>query len=147
MSIDELNRYLHEHIPLSRHMQMRAVLLEPGRIQVHLPLQPNTNPHGTVFGGALTALGLASGWMLLHVGFVDAGVEAKLLGKRSEIDFVAPGTGDCVAEALCQPAELDRLIARYRERGHVRLALQTIIRTNQIEVARHNGVYTAIRPD
>lgn len=144
MNAEQLNIFLHQHIPLSRAMQMRVCTLEPGLIRVALPLQPNLNPHGSVFGGALGALGLATGWMLLHAELCNAEIEATLVGKRSETDFLAPALGDCIAEARCSPDELSIWFARLRAKGRARIALDTVTRFGNVEVARHYGVYTAL---
>lgn len=144
MNVEDLNRYLHTHIPLSVHMGMEVVALEPARLQVQLPLRPNLNPHGTVFGGALAALGLATGWMLLHAAFARAGLATKLVGKQSECLFLAPASADCIAEAHCAEAELELLMARFREQGRARQELETIIRVGAVDVARHRGVYSAL---
>lgn len=147
MGPDELTRFLHEHLPLSRHMQMRVLIREPGGMRVQMPIAGNTNPHGTVFGGALTALGLVCGWTFLHAALVDAGVQARLLGKRSECDFLAPATADCIAETLCSAADLEQMVARFRQTGRARLSLVTLIRSGPVDVARHTGSFTAVRPD
>lgn len=144
MTLQDLNLYLHAQIPLSVHMGMEAVLLEPTRLQVRLPLAPNVNPHGTVFGGALAALGLVTGWMLLYAAFVRADCAVKLVGKQGDCSFLAPATGSCMAEARCADLDLDRLIARVRQQGRARQEIETIIRVGEIDVARHRGVYSAL---
>lgn len=144
MNADDLNRYLRAHIPLSVHMGMEVVLLEPARVQVLLPLAPNLNPHGTVFGGALAALGLATGWMLLHAAFARADLAVKLVGKQSECLFLAPATTDSIAEACCAEIDLDLLLARFRDQGRARQEVETVIRVGDIDVARHRGVYSAL---
>lgn len=144
MRPEELDQYLYRHIPLSLHMGLRVIEAEPERLRVHLPLAPNVNPHGTVFGGALAALGLVGGWVLLHTAFERAGLAVQLVGKQGTCDFLAPATGDCIAETLCAPAELDALLTQFRERGRARHALTTVIRVGEREVARHLGVYTAL---
>lgn len=147
MNADELNRYLRAHIPLSAHMGMQVLLLEPGRVRVQLPLAPNLNPHGTVFGGALAALGLATGWMLLHAAFARAGVAVKLVGQKSECAFLAPAVNDCVAESELAETEFAGLLTRFREQGRARQKLTTVIRVGAIEVARHDGLYAALHSD
>lgn len=146
MSPDQLDAYLHQHIPLSRHMGLHVLDAQPLRLRVHLPLAPNVNPHGTVFGGALAALGLVSAWMLLYLAFQRAGVEVKLVGKQGQCDFLAPADGDCIAETACAAADLDTLLAQFAARGRARHSLTTVIRVGDREVARHLGVYTAL-PD
>ena len=136
MTTSNLNRFLHTHIPLSAHMGMKVLALEAGRVQIHLPRARNLNPHGTVFGGALTALGLVSGWSLVYSAFERAGVPTKLVGQRSE--------GDCSSETCCDEKELQALIKRFRDGGKARIELATSIRVGNIEVARHQGVYAAL---
>lgn len=145
MTLDDLDTYLHAHIPLTRYMQMRPVALEPGLLRVALPLAPNVNPHGTVFGGALTALGLVSAWMLLFAAFRRERLEVTLVGKQSRCDFLAPATADCIAETRCAAEDLAALFTAFRARGRARQAVDTVIRVGEREVARHHGVYTALR--
>lgn len=145
MTLAQINAYLRAHIPLSVHMDLRVVLLEPGCIQVSMPLAPNRNPHGTIFGGALSALGLVSGWMLLHAAFERAGLPADLVGQQSRSDFLAPATANCLAECRCAADELERLLSSFRERGRARLQLETLIRVDTRDVARHTGLYVALK--
>jgi thioesterase domain-containing protein len=145
MTPDAINAYLHQRIPLSVHMQMQVLVLEPDRIEVRMPLAPNRNPHGTVFGGALSALGLVSGWMLLHAALEEDGLPAALVGQQSHTDFLAPAAGDCVAECVCPRETLDRLRSSFRERRRARLSLDTLIRVGALPVARHAGVYVALQ--
>lgn len=146
MTLQDLNLYLHAQIPLSVHMGMEVLLLEPTRLQVRLPLAPNVNPHGTVFGGALAALGLATGWMLLHAAFTRADCAVRLVGKRGDCSFLAPATGTCIAEARCAELDLAQLMTRVREQGRARQEIETIIRVGEIDVALHRGVYSALAP-
>jgi thioesterase domain-containing protein len=62
---DQLERYLHQHVPLSRHMGLRVHRAVPECVEITLPLAPNVNPHGTIFGGAQAATCLVGGWMIL----------------------------------------------------------------------------------
>lgn len=147
MTAEELERYLHEHLPLSRHMDLRVRIAERERLVLHMPLGPNVNPHGTVFGGALAAVGLIGGWMLLHAAFARGGLGSKVVGKECRCEFLAPATSDCVVETYCPGAELDDLLAYFRKHRRARQALTTVIRVGAVEVARHHGVYTALRAE
>lgn len=144
MNIASLNRFLHARIPLSAHMGMKVLALDAGRVQIHLPRARNLNPHSSVFGGSLTALGLVSGWSLVFSAFERAGVPTKLVGQRSECDFLSPATGDCVSETACDESELKALVQRFRDGGKARLAVDTVIRVGDIDVARHHGVFAAL---
>ncbi len=147
MTADDLESYLHQHLPLSRHMDLRVRSAEHERVTLHMPLAPNVNPHGTVFGGAMAAVGLIGGWMLLHAAFARRGLESKVVGKEGRIEFLAPATADCVVETQCPGADLDAFLDYFQKHRRARQALTTVIRVGTLEVARHHGVYTALRPE
>jgi hypothetical protein len=48
----ELERYLHEHIPLTRAMALGVVAITADAVILQAPLQPNINHRATVFGGS-----------------------------------------------------------------------------------------------
>lgn len=146
MTPAELDAYLHAHIPLSRHMGLSVLDAAPDRIALRLPLAPNVNPHGTVFGGALAALGLVSAWTLLYVAFRHAGLAVHLVGKESRCEFLRPAQADCVALTTCAPEALAQLLDEFRARGRARHALETRIQVDGVDVVRHQGVYTALTP-
>lgn len=142
---DQLERYLHEHVPLSRHMGLRVHSATPECVEIALPLAPNVNPHGTIFGGAQAATCLVGGWMILFAAFQRAGIDAAVVGKEAHCEFLAPATGDCVAVTTCTAVDLDALLTRFEEQGRARQELITVIRNGSVEVARHRGLYTALR--
>jgi thioesterase domain-containing protein len=141
---DQLEAYLHAHVPLSRHMGLRVHSATRERVEIALPLAPNVNPHGTIFGGAQTAACLVGGWMLMHAAFARAGMPAQVVGKEARCEFLAPATGDCLVVTTCEPAELDALIARFTEHGRARQPLLTVVRLGDVEVSRLQGLYTAM---
>ena len=49
-----LESYLHEHIPITRAMQVRVVEIGPEHARLTAPLAPNINHRETVFGGGLS---------------------------------------------------------------------------------------------
>jgi thioesterase domain-containing protein len=141
---NELEAYLHTHVPLSRHMGLRVHSATRECVEIALPLAPNVNPHGTIFGGAQTAACLVSGWMLMHASFARAGIPAQVVGKEAHCEFLAPATGDCLVVTTCEAAELDTLMTRFTQYGRARQQLLTIVRLGGIEVSRLQGLYTAI---
>lgn len=146
MDLEEVNHYLRQHIPLTRHMGMEVRLVEADRIEVSLPLKSNLNPHGTVFGGALSALGLLTGWVLIYLAFERKQVSVNLVGAKSETSFLTPARGDCVAECTSSIVELDRVVSAFEKRGKAVMKLDTRVRVGNSEVAIHHGVYAAKSP-
>lgn len=140
---DELERYLHQHVPLSRHMGLRVHSATRERVEIALPLAPNVNPHGTIFGGAQTAACLVGGWMILFAEFARASLPAQIVGKEAHCEFLAPANRDGLVVTTCAAPELDALLARYAEHGRARQELLTSVRVGDVEVSRLRGLYTA----
>lgn len=114
------------------------------RVEIALPLAPNVNPHGTIFGGAQTAACLVGGWMLMFDAFARAGVSAQVVGKEARCEFLAPAAGDCLVVTTWEQADIDSLLARFAENGRARQPLLTVVRYGDVEVSRLQGLYTAI---
>ena len=63
---DQLERYLHEHIPLSKAMGVSVLSVGEEAVTLRAPLAPNINHRETVFGGSASALAILAAWSLLH---------------------------------------------------------------------------------
>lgn len=144
MNPESLNQFLHARIPLSAHMGMEVLSLDRNSVRIQIPRARNLNPHSGVFGGSLSGLGLVCGWAVVYIALNDAGLDAKLVGQRSECEFLKPAAGDCVGEARCEDAEIARFMQQIRKVGMARLTVKTTIRSGNIEVAHHEGVYAAV---
>ncbi len=126
-------------------MGLRVHIATRERVEIALPLAPNVNPHGTIFGGAQTAACLVGGWMILYAAFARAGLPAQIVGKEARCEFLAPATHDCLVVTTCEGGELDALLTRFAEQGRARQELLTVIRCGETEVSRLHGLYTAMR--
>ena len=51
-NIIEVERYLHEHIPLSKSMEVKVKQVDENGITLKAALLPNINHRSTVFGGS-----------------------------------------------------------------------------------------------
>ena len=74
MNAIDLERYLHEHIPLSKAMQVSVVSVDTDGVTLRAPLAPNINHQDTVFGGSASAVAILAGWSLLHTRLAAAGL-------------------------------------------------------------------------
>ncbi|HKY91064.1 MAG TPA: YiiD C-terminal domain-containing protein [Nevskiaceae bacterium] len=146
MDAARLTRFLHERIPVTAAMALEVTDRGPTHLVLRAPIGPNRNPHDTVFGGTLSTLGLVSGWTLLHAALDDAGLDFKLVGQKSTSEFLAPGLADCVATASCDADALASFLADCRARGRGRITVDSRIASNDVEVARHTGVFVAVQP-
>lgn len=147
MNPDAFTEFLRSSIPLVRAMDLRVLVSEPDRVRIGAPLEPNLNLHGTAFGGSLAALGILAGWALLHRGLLEAGVDAALVVRHSELDYRKPGTQMLVAESLRPDEGWDEFLDRLRHGQRAVIEVRSVVRSGEDEVLRVNGRYVALRRD
>jgi thioesterase domain-containing protein len=149
----ELQRYLHEHIPLSKAMGAEVVELLPGSVTLAAPLAPNINHRATVFGGSAAALGMLAAWSLLHTRLraaraVSGSAPVRLVVQRSEIHYERPIPGDFRARArLAEPGDWERFLAVLERRGRARIAVEAVLECNGEACALMSGEFVAARLD
>jgi thioesterase domain-containing protein len=149
----ELQRYLHEHIPLSHAMGAEVVELLPGSVTLAAPLAPNINHRATAFGGSVAALGMLAAWSLLHTRLRAAQSEpdsapVRLVVQRSEIHYQRPIPGDFRARAhLAEPGDWERFLAVLHRRGRARIAVDAVLECDGEACALMSGEFVAARLD
>ncbi|WP_284620137.1 YiiD C-terminal domain-containing protein [Aquabacterium humicola] len=142
---DDLQRYLHEHIPLSRAMDVSVLHASPERILLQAPLAPNINHRETAFGGSLSALAILSAWSLLHVRLAAAGPVPRLVIQRNAMHYEAAVLGDFTAEALApDPAAWSSFIRMLDRKGKARIAVASTVRTGDAVAGRFDGEFVAL---
>ena len=88
-TLQDLEHYLHEHIPLSRAMQAQVLAASTEGITLGAPLAPNINHRETVFGGSASALAILAAWALVHTRLRAEGIAGRFEG-----EFVALGAAE-----------------------------------------------------
>jgi thioesterase domain-containing protein len=146
MVADELEKYIQDHIPLSKAMHISVVEISEDSVVLSAPLAPNINHHETAFGGSVSSLALLSAWSLLNVRLSDAGVINRLVVQKSTMEFIHPIKGEFVARAvLAQPEEWTKFVQTLVRREKARILVSAIIEhANQI-VGRLTGEFVALR--
>ncbi len=124
MSPFELERYLHEHLPLTSAMQVFVVSLQPGEVTLGAPLQPNINHKSGVFGGSAATLAITAAWSLVHMRMRAAGIAGQLVIQRNTMDFTLPMTSDFAARAfLPGAAAWPKFAQMFERRGRARITV------------------------
>lgn len=138
--------YLHDHIPLSRAMEVDVLVVEPHTVVLAAPLAPNINHRGTAFGGSVAALATLAGWTLLHVSLTARKIDARLVIMRSAIDYEAPINGRFEATAS-RDDELswERFVDTFERRGRARISVTSLLTCAGAAVGRFVGEFVAIR--
>lgn len=145
MSIETLERYLHEHIPLSRHLGARVLEAGPDSVRLGAPLAPNLNHRQTAFGGSISALAILAGWTWLYARLGGTSFPGRIVIQANSIAYLAPGEGDF--EAICRapdPARWTRFERTLERRHRGRLDLEADVTAGERRIATFRGRYVAM---
>src|SRR5690606_29114245 len=125
--------------PLSRAMRVSVVEAGERRVVLSAPLAPNINHRETVFGGSAAALATLAAWTLLEVRLSLAGLPARVVIRRSRMDYLRP-----IARDLTDDAAWDRFVRTLGRRGKARIALEAVVEHAGSEAARFAGEFVAV---
>jgi thioesterase domain-containing protein len=142
----QLERYLHEQIPVSAAMGVKVKVASVECVQLWAPLVPNINHHETVFGGSAAAISTLSAWALLHLRLEQARVDARLVIQRSSMEYEKPIPGDF--DAICRfsdEAGWSRFRTTLERRGRARMTLTAHLVYSLEAVASFTGDFVALR--
>lgn len=132
---------VHQLIPIAAAMGIEVLApASPGAAAVRLPLAPNRNHMGTAYAGSLfTAAELLGGLVALS----DLAVPGTVpLLRGMDISYLAPASGDVVAQVQLEADEAQRIIAEATETGrsNFELAAEVALADGTV-VARTLGRY------
>ena len=128
MAPSELERYLHEHIPLSRAMAVEVVSADPDGVLLRAPLAPNINHRDTVFGGSASALSILAAWSLLHQRLRAEGLDSRLVIQRNTMEYEQPIAGAFLARsALLEPQQWPQFTRMLARKGKARIAVVSVL--------------------
>ena len=143
----ELERYLHDHIPLTRAMAVTVLAIEAGGVSLAAPLAPNINHRETVFGGSAAALAILAGWALLHVRLCAQQRSARLVIQRNTMEYVRPIAGDFTARSvLVAESHWGRFTATLERHGRARISVLAHLEQAGAEVGQFTGEFVALTP-
>jgi thioesterase domain-containing protein len=143
----ELERYLHERIPLTRAMAVSVLSVDENAVVLQAPLAPNTNQRDTVFGGSASALAILAAWSLLHVRLRAEGIDNRLVIQRNTMDYERPITGAFTARSRFEdPERWRRFTQMLARKGKARVTVPAVLEQAGAVVARLSGEFVAIRP-
>jgi len=142
----ELERYLHEHIPLSKAMAASVVAVADEGVTLQAPLPPNINHRETVFGGSASALAILAAWSLLHTRLQRDGIACRLVIQRNTMEYDLPVAGTFTAESrLTQADAWDRFIKTLKRRGRARISVAATLKYQDLPAGRFCGDFVAIQ--
>ncbi len=145
MKAGAVEKYLHEHIPLSKAMGVEVLEATLQGVTLSAPLSPNINHRGTVFGGSAAAVAILAAWTLLYLRLKNEQIEGNLVIQKSATSYESPITDRFTAtSSLHDPAAWGRFIATFRKRNRARIRVASILHCNGGKVGKLDGDFVAM---
>ncbi|QDU37606.1 Putative thioesterase (yiiD_Cterm) [Maioricimonas rarisocia] len=143
---DEIQQYLHDHIPMSLAMGTRVLEAAPDRVVLEAPLEPNINHRETVFGGSISTLAILAAWTLVQLRLSGDVAPTRLVIQENSLRYLKPAEGTFSAVAH-PPDSTDwercRKMLERKGRGRVRICCDVLCDGER--VAEFEGVYVGLR--
>ncbi|MCH9652766.1 MAG: thioesterase domain-containing protein [Planctomycetes bacterium] len=141
---EEVTAYLHQHIPVTQAMSIRASSESSDVLRLRARLAPNLNHQETAFGGSIASIGILAGWTLIHLRLQHDEHRYKIVIQKSEMEFLLPIEDDFEAE--CPYPEESVWVpfhAGLDRKGRARIDLQSSVTVNNRVAAIIRGTFVA----
>lgn len=126
---NQLIRFIRDHIPLARAMDLQLVTCGPDSLSLRAPLAPNVNDKGCAFGGSLVSLMTLNGWALVEHALRQRGLACDLFVAESSVRYLAPLWQDLRSEArLAGDADWRTFFDTLSARGRARIKVDCVVR-------------------
>lgn len=142
----ELQRYLHREIPMSEAMGVAVDHAGEDGVRLSMPLAPNLNHRGGLFGGSGVALAILAGWTLVHERLRrEEGLDPHLVIQRSAIEYLEAVKGD-VSAVASQPSREGwaRFVDTFRRRRRARIQVRAKLLWHGRTAAEFTGAFVAL---
>jgi thioesterase domain-containing protein len=145
MTPAELQTYLHDHIPLSKAMEVSVLSIADDAVVLGAPLGPNINHRETVFGGSASAVAILACWSLLHLRLTSAGLESRVVIQRNEMDYLAPISGTFTARSYFEPGvNWELFVKMLTRKGRARASIGAVLEFEGSAAGRLTGEFVAL---
>lgn len=140
LSPEDAKAFIEKPFAFVERIGLRALVMEPRRVKLELPLAGNANHIGSIYAGALFTVAELPGGALFLTTF-DVERFFPVL-KTMNIRFRRPAFTDVTVEVSLSQAETDRIATEAETRGKAEFILQTEVRDADGQVvAQAEGVY------
>jgi thioesterase domain-containing protein len=141
----DLEKYLHEHIPISKAMGVEVSEATVNSVTLCAPLYPNINHRETVFGGSSAAVAILSAWSLLYLRLKSENINSRIVIQKSTMTYECPITDLFTASSVVRdPAAWFRFITMLRRKYRARVEVHSTLRCNGRKVGEFEGDFVAL---
>ena len=144
MTTNELEKFIHQQIPLSQALQVHVVTAESSRVELKCPLYPNRNHLSTAFGGSLAAAAILACYTWIFYELNRQGFKVHVLLKSSTTDYSLPVEEDF--SAVCNApnaSDFEKFLNTFKKKGLARIDLVSEIKTSKGLACRLQGEFVA----
>jgi thioesterase domain-containing protein len=144
MDITVLQRYLHDHIPLSKAMEVEVVKATDNDVTLSAPLAPNINHRDTVFGGSASAVAILSAWTLMYLRLKREQLHVRIVIQKNTMAYERPITGTFTASAeIADTPAWRRFVETLKRRGRGRFTVRSLLYRDAEKVGEFEGDFVA----
>lgn len=140
-----LEKYLHEHIPLSHAMEVAVMEVGDNGVKLSAPLAPNINHRDTVFGGSASAVAILAAWASLHVRLRHEGINSRLVIQRNTMSYLQPIVDSFIATAdIPDDSQWDKFLKMLQRKNRARISVKAMLFCNGETVGELDGEFVAL---
>jgi thioesterase domain-containing protein len=147
-TVQSIQDYLHEHIPLSKAMGVTVLKADSSGSVLSAPLEPNINHRETVFGGSASSLAILAAWSVVHFGLQREGLYCRVVIQKNTMSYDKPIAGVFNANCNAPDAETwQRFVTIVKRKNMARIAVTSVLEYGDDIAGKMEGVFVAIRTD
>ena len=145
VKIRSLQKYLNEHIPLSKAMGVEVIEASINGVKLSAPLSPNINHRGTVFGGSASAVAILSAWSLLYLRLKYENINSRIVIQRSTMIYKHPIIDTFTSSSdVPGPSDWFKFLTTLRRKHRARVKVNSILHCNNRKVGEFEGDFVAL---
>jgi thioesterase domain-containing protein len=145
LDVAALQKFLHEHIPLSKAMEVEVLDATTMGVKLSAPLAPNINHRRTVFGGSASALAILSAWALIYLRLEDENLKRRVVIQRSNMTYERPMTGSFTASsAITDEAAWRRFVSTLKRKDRARIKISSVLHCNGERAGKLEGDFVGL---
>lgn len=145
MKVGPLQKYLNEHIPLSKAMGVEVIEASVNCVKLSAPLSPNINHRETVFGGSASAVAILSAWSLLYLRLCNENKNSRIVIQRNTMIYELPITDIFTASSdVPDPADWLKFLVTLKRKNRARIKIKSVLHCNNKKVGEFEGDFVAL---
>jgi thioesterase domain-containing protein len=145
MQTPELERLLKTEIPIAQHLGIRDLYFSENDLVLTLPLRPNVNHKGTMFGGSLYSASALASYALFLSALRNADVNTNnIVIADGNITYLAPVDQDAKIKALWNSIEeKEKFFKALKSKNKARVLIRAEISVGDKTCAKFTGSFVA----